>query len=140
MPPPTATSVDDDAAIAAARPRIAALTGFDELTFIGSNNLDPFSLHLNSETVVAVWSRAVAGQTQATLAARRDHDMVEYRVARDIRGDVLRKLAATPGAGGVVVAWGPVDHVPGDQLPQLRALQWLLIAQRRLWDSDVLVW
>ncbi|MDP2342748.1 MAG: phosphatidylserine/phosphatidylglycerophosphate/cardiolipin synthase family protein [Deltaproteobacteria bacterium] len=109
----------------------------DELTFIGSFNIDPFSLHVNSELLVAIWSREFAAQSRASLEGRlADGSMLEYRVAHDDDGLVRREK---PG-GAVIIAFGPDDHVPADQLARLRALKWLLLAQRRLWDFEVVVW
>jgi phosphatidylserine/phosphatidylglycerophosphate/cardiolipin synthase-like enzyme len=113
----------------------------DELTFIGSYNIDPFSLHVNGELLVAVWSRDFAAQTRAGLEGRMaDGSMLEYLVARDERGRVRRETWDQTKTGAVVVVFGPADHVPADQLARLRALKWLLLRQRRLWDFEVVVW
>ncbi len=113
----------------------------DVLTFIGSTNIDPFSLHLNSELQVAVWSADFAAQTRADFDSRLyDGSMVEYRVARDTGGTVLRQPAGDADAGAVVIDFGPSDHVAPSDLARLRLLKLLLIGQRRLWDFEVMVW
>ncbi len=111
----------------------------DVLSFIGSNNLDPFSLHVNSETLLAAWSAELAAQMRTELEARTS-TMIEYRVARDVFGVARRDVSAAPNTGAVVVERGPGDHVPVELLLRLRALKLLLLAQRRLWDFEVVVW
>lgn len=113
----------------------------DALTFIGSVNIDPFSLHVNGEVIVAVWSEDFAAQSITDLEERLgDGSMVEYRVARSADGAVRRQPDGTADAGVVIVDFGPLDHVPAAHLTRLRLLKQVLVSQRRLWDFEVVVW
>ncbi len=115
---------------------------FDEqLTFVGSYNLDPFSASVNSELVVATWSKPFAAATSQAQARRlADGSMVEYLVERDGGGLPRRAPSGQANSGRVLVRFGPEQHTPPRQLERLRALKALILSQRGLWDFEVLAW
>jgi cardiolipin synthase C len=91
----------------------------DTVTLVGTYNLDPLSMAVDGELLVALWSEELAAQmrrsTENISAGAR-----EYRVARGTDGGVLRDAD-----GRVVVAFGPVDHVDADS--------WRRVAAMRKW-------
>lgn len=111
----------------------------DELTLIGTYNLDPFSAHVNSEMFVAGWSAGLNAQTRAEMGAL-IRGMIEYRIARDENGRALRHPPGHPEAGRPIIAFGPQHHLPPGMLDELRAMKSLLIGIRGLWDFEVVVW
>jgi putative cardiolipin synthase len=95
----------------------------DELAFVGSYNLDPLSAGVNGEVVGALWSPAVARQLAGLIRGLIDRGppgVVEYRIARDAAGNVVRK------DGAPVVAYGPDNHCSAEQLAEVRKLEPLL--------------
>jgi phosphatidylserine/phosphatidylglycerophosphate/cardiolipin synthase-like enzyme len=110
----------------------------DALAFAGTFNIDPFSMHINSEMVVAVWSqdlnRAVRAEADRLLATG---DFVEYRIVRDDHGKPRRYSSRHPRSGQPVVAYGPRDHVPHGQIDGLVALRELMLSTRGAWDFQV---
>ena len=113
----------------------------DQLTFVGSYNIDPFSAHMNSELMLAVWSEAFNAESRAEIDARRHSPAVlEYRIVRDARGVARRYPKGSARAGQVVVDFGPRDHVPQARIDELVALKEFLIGTRGFWDFEVLVW
>jgi phosphatidylserine/phosphatidylglycerophosphate/cardiolipin synthase-like enzyme len=111
----------------------------DALVFVGSFNVDPFSVQMNSEAIVALWSAPLARTVRAELAARRAA-MLEYRVARRPDGVVRRQPKGTGREGAVVVLVGPAQQVAPDELARLARVKALLLAVRSWYDFDVLVW
>jgi|GEM_PF-643544 len=111
----------------------------DELSFIGTYNLDPFSTKMNSETIIAIWSMLVAAQTRTELMARLPQ-MDEYRIARDFFGQVQRHPEGHPRAGQVVVVFGPRDQVPSAEIDAIEGVKAWLLGLQNLWDFDVEVW
>ncbi|MDP2342433.1 MAG: phosphatidylserine/phosphatidylglycerophosphate/cardiolipin synthase family protein [Deltaproteobacteria bacterium] len=112
-----------------------------QLTFVGTYNIDPFSAHVNSEMVVAVWSERFAAATSSEQARRLvDGTMVEYLVERDPAGAPRRVPFGRPNSGHVRVLFGPDQHTPPDDLERLRALKTFLLGQQLLWDFEVLAW
>jgi putative cardiolipin synthase len=111
----------------------------DELSFIGTYNLDPFSTKMNSETIVATWSLLVAAQTRTELMAKLPQ-MDEYRIARDFFGQVQRHPEGHSQAGQVVVKFGPRDQVPQTEIDTIEAVKAGLLGLQNLWDFDVEVW
>ncbi|MFL6653404.1 MAG: phospholipase D-like domain-containing protein [Sulfurifustis sp.] len=82
---------------------------FDEqVTLVGTYNLDPISMEINSEIMAAVWSKSFAD-----AAARHPRALLgggpplvyEYRIERDARGNAVRGDDGKP-----VIAFGPRDH------------------------------
>ena len=110
----------------------------DGLSFAGTFNLDPFSMHMNSETIVAVWSepfnRQLRAEADRLLAG---DEFVEYRIVRDAKGNVRRYPPRHPKAGHPVVAYGPRDHVPPKDIEGLEALREVLLSVRRAWDFQL---
>ncbi|MBI1947713.1 MAG: phosphatidylserine/phosphatidylglycerophosphate/cardiolipin synthase family protein [Deltaproteobacteria bacterium] len=115
------------------------LATFDDgLSFAGTFNLDPFSMHMNSETIVAVWSpafnRQLRDEVDRLLAGG---EFVEYRIVRDARGKARRYPARHPKAGRPVVAYGPRDHVAPKDIEALEAMRELMLSIRGAWDFQV---
>lgn len=83
------------------------------LALVGTYNLDPLSMALNSELVAAVWSVPFAAQLLKTprgLIAAGPPRTYEYRIARDSAGRPRRDAD-----GRVIVAFGPADHSTPEQ-------------------------
>jgi phosphatidylserine/phosphatidylglycerophosphate/cardiolipin synthase-like enzyme len=102
--------------------KVAVFDG--EVVLLGSYNLDPFSMLISGELMVAVRSRAFARQVAAkprAMIARGAPQVYEYRIARDDRGEPVR----TP-TGEVVIAFGPSDHADGIPWPR-RGVRWGLV-------------
>jgi phosphatidylserine/phosphatidylglycerophosphate/cardiolipin synthase-like enzyme len=111
----------------------------DQLTLLGTFNMDPFSAHLNSETLVAVWSRAL-NRTSRRGAERRMADALEYRIVRDALGRVLRYPDGSAQAGRVMMVFGPADHTPPERLAELAGIKEVVVGFRDAWDFEVAVW
>jgi phosphatidylserine/phosphatidylglycerophosphate/cardiolipin synthase-like enzyme len=98
---------------------------FDEqVVLLGSYNLDPFSMLISGEVMLAVRSRPFARQAAAktrALIARGAPRVYEYRIARDEHGAPVR----TP-TGEVVIAFGPNDHAGAIPWPR-RGVRWGLV-------------
>ena len=108
----------------------------DELTLVGSHNLDPLSSHLNSEIVVGVWSPAFnAANADAVSSLLVAGDVYEYRIARGADGRALRH-----DDGAVIVAFGPKNHVPKKRLADLESLKTFLFSVRNIWDFEWSAW
>jgi putative cardiolipin synthase len=113
----------------------------DELTLIGTYNIDPLSAHVNSEMMLSVWSREFNAQNRAGLdTMRRSNAMIEYKIARDGRRRAMRYPGGDPREGQVIVAYGPRDHVPAEQIDELVTLKHLLVGLRAIWDFEVVAW
>ena len=111
----------------------------DELTLVGTYNFDPFSMHLNSETVVGVWSD-VFNRSSRQEADARITQAFEYRVQRDSAGRVHRYPEGHPYAGQVVMVFGPRDHVSAERLAELADVKELMMSVRNMFDFDVVTW
>ncbi len=110
----------------------------DALSFAGTFNIDPFSMHINSEMIVAVWSEAFNQQLRAeTDRQLGSGEFVEYRIVRNSDGKPRRYPPRHPRAGHPVVAYGPRDHVPHEEIISLMALHDLLLSIRGAWDFQV---
>jgi putative cardiolipin synthase len=95
----------------------------DELSFVGSYNLDPLSAGVNGEVVGALWSPGIARHLAGLIRHRIEGGapaVVEYRIARDEAGHVVRK------DGAPVVVFGPDNHCTAEQLAAVRKLNPLL--------------
>jgi cardiolipin synthase C len=129
--------------VRAERPTLHAKRAiFDsELTLIGTYNLDPLSAWLNSELVLAVWSRGFARENRKELVALlEDEGTLEYRIARDRRGQPRRHAADHPQAGEVIVLFGPRDHAPAKQMQLLEAQKGPLLKLAAAIGLDVVSW
>lgn len=113
----------------------------DDLTLIGTYNIDPLSAHVNSEMMLSVWSPEFNAQNRAELdVARRSNAMIEYKIVRDGDNRALRHPRGDPREGQVVVAYGPRDHVPAKQIDDLVTLKHVLVGLRAIWDFEVVAW
>jgi phosphatidylserine/phosphatidylglycerophosphate/cardiolipin synthase-like enzyme len=95
-----------------------------QAVLLGSYNLDPFSMLVSGEIMVAVWSRPfadqVAARTRALIAAG-PPQAYEYAIARDASGTPVRASTGEP-----VVDYGPGDHLAVAQWPRL-GYRWALL-------------
>ncbi len=91
----------------------------DVVSLVGTYNLDPTSMVLNSEVVAAVWSsefaRAVGAEPRRLIAAG-SPSVYEYTIARDSAGNAVRD-----GDGHVRVTFGPRDHCTPERWATLGA-------------------
>lgn len=98
----------------------------EEVTLLGSYNVDYLSAYVNGELGLAMRSRELAGYVRSWILgriAKGPPEVVEYRIERDDQGRPARFPEGHPLAGRVRVAFGPEDHCPRSQLLLLRALQ-----------------
>jgi phosphatidylserine/phosphatidylglycerophosphate/cardiolipin synthase-like enzyme len=102
---------------------------FDQrAVLLGSYNLDPFSMLVSGEIMVAVWSPAFAKQVAArtrAMIARGAPEVYEYTIERDQDGDPVLSAGGAP-----VIAFGPDHHADsppalGTRWMLLRATPWL---------------
>lgn len=113
----------------------------DELTLIGTYNLDPLSARLNSEVVLGVWSKGFAAENRREIEGRiGDGASVEYRIERDAAGRAVRHPAGHPRAGRVVVIFGPADHTPPARLELLAAQKAPLLRLAGAAGMDLVAW
>lgn len=98
---------------------------FDErVTLIGTYNLDPISMEVNSEIMAAVWSYAFArdaARHPRTLLQRGAPLVYEYRIERDAAGRPVRNSDGKP-----VVAFGPRDHSDPDSWRKIE-MYWTML-------------
>jgi phosphatidylserine/phosphatidylglycerophosphate/cardiolipin synthase-like enzyme len=91
------------------------LAVFDgRLALVGTYNLDPLSMALNSELVAAAWSSPLAGdllQSRRGFIAQGSPLIYEYRIKRDAEGNPLRD-----DKGRAIVDFGPEDHIPPEEM------------------------
>jgi putative cardiolipin synthase len=107
-----------------------------DLVLVGTYNVDPFSTHLNSETMVGLWSPEYNAATRVMVEARRA-GFLEYVAQRDTSGKVNRFPSGHPYAGEVVMVFGPRDHVPVERAEHLRNIRHLMVSVRNMWDFEV---
>jgi cardiolipin synthase C len=113
----------------------------DELTLIGTYNIDPLSAHVNSEVVLSVWSREFNAQNRGDMErVIQSNATIEYRVLRDERQRPRRYPPGDPRHGRVIVTYGPRDHVPAEHIDDLVTLKHVLVGLRAVWDFEVVVW
>jgi putative cardiolipin synthase len=96
----------------------------DQLGLLGTYNLDPLSMALNSELVAAVWSARFAERlldAGRQLIAAGPPTIYEYRIARDGNSRPRRDED-----GRVIVAFGPNDHINPDDWTAVRRFRWLV--------------
>jgi putative cardiolipin synthase len=97
----------------------------DEVTLLGSYNLDYLSAYINGEIGLAIKSRAFADHMTKTIEgriAKGPPEVLEYRIERDAQGRPVRFERGLL-AGRVKVAFGPDDHCPQTTLARLRTIQ-----------------
>jgi putative cardiolipin synthase len=113
----------------------------DSLTLIGSYNLDPLSAYVNSETIVAVWSRGFNAQTRDEMERRLSGgNMLEYKIAREKNGGPRRYPQGHALAGHVIVEFGPRNHVPAEQVSSLVAQKDVVLGLKDLWEIPLIVY
>lgn len=89
--------------------KLAVIDG--AVSLVGTYNLDPLSMALNSEIMAVVWSQEFATQVAAksrTRIAAGAPDVYEYRIARDSQGK------ARLDGGRPRIVFGPWDHADPD--------------------------
>ena len=102
----------------------------DRAVVIGSYNLDPFSMLISGEVVVALWSpefaRRVAARPLRMIAAG-PPQVYEYTIQRDADGNPVHTAT-----GEVAIGFGPADHTDAAQWPRpgvrvafVRTVPWL---------------
>lgn len=97
---------------------------------IGTYNLDPVSMGVNSELMAAVWSEAFARQAAlqpSRLIAAGAPKVYEYRIQRDANGEAVRDTNGKP-----IVAFGPNDHSPPEEWKQVQVYWKMLRAAEHL--------
>ncbi len=85
------------------------LVVFDrQLSLVGTYNLDPLSIAMNSELATAIWSERFADRIlrPRRQAIDKGERLVEYRIARTLSGEPQRD-----DQGRIVVAFGPENHI-----------------------------
>jgi putative cardiolipin synthase len=102
-----------------------------QVTLVGSYNLDPFSMLVSGEIMVAAWSRELAEHVAARsrgMIERGAPDVYEYKIERGADGQPVRNAL-----GDVVIEFGPADHTDSGEGPLygfrwtlLRAVPWLV--------------
>jgi cardiolipin synthase C len=101
----------------------------DRLALVGTYNVDPTSMALNSEVVAAVWSRrfarAVAAEPRRRIAMPAP-EVYEYTIERDASG--AARLDAT---GKPIVGFGPRDHCTPEEWKEL-GVYWTLLKTARI--------
>jgi cardiolipin synthase C len=113
----------------------------DNLTLLGTFNLEPLSAHVNSEVVAAVWAKTFARESRQEIENRlSQHDIFEYSIERDERGGVRRSPVAGSGQGKIIVKFGPDDHTSAAECRRLRRLRLALLPFERLIDFQPVVW
>jgi cardiolipin synthase C len=108
------------------------------LALIGTYNMDPVSMTVNGEVVVAVWSEPFARQLHAQperLISGGPPGVYEYRIARDGEGRPERDAD-----GRAVVAFGPGDHSTPDQWKAVQRYWTLLRIAKKLPGGSRLLW
>lgn len=102
----------------------------NQVALVGTYNLDPVSMAVNSEIMAAVWSREFA-----QVAAARPREQLaagppafyEYRIERAANGDPVRGKDGRP-----VVAFGPKDHTTPADWRKVQAYWAMLRAAEKL--------
>lgn len=108
--------------------KIAVFDG--ALAFVGTYNLDPTSMTMNSEVTAAVWSRSFAERVRKIPLARIEAGapvVHEYRIERDAGGAPVRGEDGRPK-----IAFGPNDHSSPSEWKKLSAYWTLLRAAKRI--------
>lgn len=101
-----------------------------QVTVVGTYNLDPVSMAVNSEIMAAIWSGAFAQQAveqPMRLLTAGAPTVYEYRVQRDAKGEPRRDKSGKP-----IVAFGPKDHSSPGEWKQVQLYRKALQAAERL--------
>jgi cardiolipin synthase C len=100
------------------------------LALVGTYNLDPTSMAMNSEVTAAVWSRSFAERVRKIPLERIGAGaptVHEYRIERDADGEPVLDEDGAPK-----VAFGPHDHTDPNRWKALAAYWTLLRAAERI--------
>jgi cardiolipin synthase C len=106
------------------------MTFDDQVSLVGTYNLDPVSMAVNSEIMVAVWSEEFAKQVAShprRRVKRGPPAVYEYRIRRDKDGRPLRGEDGRP-----IVAFGPQHHADPERWRQVQVYWALLRAMEKL--------
>ncbi len=91
------------------------LAVFDnQLALVGTYNLDPLSMALNSELVAAAWSTPLASDLlhmHRQFIHQGAPQVYEYRIKRDAKGNPV-----FDGSGQPIVEFGPENHIPTEKM------------------------
>jgi phosphatidylserine/phosphatidylglycerophosphate/cardiolipin synthase-like enzyme len=101
-----------------------------QIGLVGTYNLDPLSMGVNSEVALVAWSEAFAHRLAIRpwrLLAAGPPAVYEYRIQRDGQGNARRDEQ-----GKVMIAFGPEDHSSPEQWARLRVYWDLLKAAEQL--------
>jgi phosphatidylserine/phosphatidylglycerophosphate/cardiolipin synthase-like enzyme len=105
------------------------LAVFDDVVgVVGTYNLDPLSMAVNSELVAVAWSRDLAREIAASARERMRAgapSAYRYRIARDVSGAARRDDGGKP-----IVAFGPADHLAPEQWQRVQAWRAVLRTAR----------
>lgn len=108
------------------------------LMLFGTYNIDPFSMAVSGEVVVAAWSEPLAlrfAEQTRRLIARGPPVIYEYRIARDAQGRPQRDKD-----GKVIVAFGPEHHSDPEQWKSVKRLWTLLRVAKKVPGTSRLLW
>jgi phosphatidylserine/phosphatidylglycerophosphate/cardiolipin synthase-like enzyme len=111
----------------------------DQLTLVGTYNMDLISARINSEVIVAIWGEGFAAKQRGDIDGwieEPGNDTQEYTIARDPETGAPRR----DGDGRVEVDFGPEDHIDADDLSAMkqRTLELLKGAAGRVQGMDAL--
>lgn len=96
----------------------------DELTMIGTYNLDPLSDFVNSEVVAVIHSKSFAAENRVEFARRLQQPHIyQYRIATGPDGHALRHPPNHADAGKIVVQFGHQNHCPPSTYEEIERLQ-----------------
>lgn len=116
--------------------KLGAIDG--KLGLVGTYNIDPLSMAVNGEVVVAVWSERFARQLREKtrdLISGEPPVVYEYRIARDAEGRPERDRD-----GKVVIAFGPENHSTPDQWKGVKRYWTLIRLAKKLPGVSRLLW
>lgn len=102
----------------------------DQVAMVGTYNLDPVSMGINSEIMAVIWSdvfaQRVAEKPRRRLA-RGVPTVYEYKIKRDRRGQAMRGNDGRP-----IVTFGPKNHAPPEQWRKVQTYWTLLQAAEKI--------
>jgi putative cardiolipin synthase len=104
-------------------------TADDQVSVVGSYNLDLLSEQVNGELAAASWSPGLAQDIRKSFDADKanpNHKVVEYTIQRDAQGQPVLK------DGAPVITYGPHDHMSGWNKVKYGVLCWLVRQARKL--------
>jgi len=107
----------------------------DEVTLIGSYNLDLLSARFNSEILAVVKSEAFAKQNREEIMRRLGEPapaVYEYKIRREPDGSAMRYPKGHIKEGEIVVEFGPEHHTDPALLERLEAINTAMEATKLL--------